>query len=98
MRPHGRVGKFKPLVLGEIHAAGDRAALIAEMPWLEVYCAGCGTSHAIDLRKVDRHPLASVCQSAANVSPGAACNFSPPCVRWNARLMPVFSGAFLIRC
>jgi hypothetical protein len=27
------------------------------------------------------------CQSAANVSPGAACNFSPPCVRWNARVI-----------
>jgi hypothetical protein len=37
-----------------------RAALIAGMPWLDVYCPGCGTSHAIDLRKVDRHPLASV--------------------------------------
>ena len=42
--------------------------------------------------------LQTTCQSAANVSPGAACNFSPPCVRWNARLMPVFSGAFLVRC
>jgi hypothetical protein len=25
-----------------------------------VFCPGCGTSRAIDLRKVDRHPLASV--------------------------------------
>ena len=37
-----------------------RAALIAGTPWLEVFCPGCGTSRAIDLRKVDRHPLASV--------------------------------------
>jgi hypothetical protein len=37
-----------------------RAALIAETPWLDVFCPGCGTSRAIDLRKVDRHPLASV--------------------------------------
>jgi hypothetical protein len=36
-----------------------RAALIGA-PWLDVFCPGCGTSRAIDLRKVDRHPLASV--------------------------------------
>jgi hypothetical protein len=34
-----------------------RAALIAGTPWLDVYCPGCGTSRALDLRKVDRHPL-----------------------------------------
>jgi len=27
-----------------------RAALLAEMPWLEVLCPGCGTSRALDLR------------------------------------------------
>jgi hypothetical protein len=37
-----------------------RAALIAGTPWLDVYCPGCGTSRAIDLRTVNRHPLASV--------------------------------------
>jgi len=37
-----------------------RAALIAGTPWLDVYCPGCGTSRAIDLRTVDRHPMASV--------------------------------------
>jgi hypothetical protein len=37
-----------------------RAALLAGTPWLDVYCPGCGTSRAIDLRTVDRHPLASV--------------------------------------
>jgi hypothetical protein len=36
------------------------AALIAGTPWLNVFCPGCGTSRAIDLRTVDRHPLASV--------------------------------------
>src|SRR5271156_6237556 len=34
-----------------------RAALIAGTPWLDVYRPGCGTSRAIDLRTVDRHPL-----------------------------------------
>jgi hypothetical protein len=37
-----------------------RAALLAETPWLDVFCPGCGTSRAIDLRTLDRHPLASV--------------------------------------
>jgi hypothetical protein len=34
-----------------------RAALIAGAPWLDVFCLGCGTSRAIDLRKVNRQPL-----------------------------------------
>jgi hypothetical protein len=37
-----------------------RAALLAGSPWLDVFCPDCGTSRAIDLRTVDRHPLASV--------------------------------------
>jgi hypothetical protein len=38
----------------------SRAALIAGTPWLDVFCAGCRTSRAIDLRTADRHPFASV--------------------------------------
>jgi hypothetical protein len=37
-----------------------RAALLADTPWLDVFRPGCGTSTAIDLRTVDRHPLASI--------------------------------------
>jgi hypothetical protein len=37
-----------------------RAALLAGAPWLDVFCPGCGTSRAINLRTIDRHPLASV--------------------------------------
>jgi hypothetical protein len=37
-----------------------KAALLAGTPWLDVFCPGCATSRAIDLRTVDRHPLASV--------------------------------------
>ena len=37
-----------------------RAALVAGTPRLDVFCPGCGTSRAIDLRTLDRHPLASV--------------------------------------
>jgi hypothetical protein len=37
-----------------------RAAVLAGMPWLDVYCPGCRTSRALDIRTLDRHPLASV--------------------------------------
>jgi hypothetical protein len=50
-----------------------RAALIAGTPWLDVFCPGCGTSRAIDLRKVDRHPLASV----ATLVMGLRCSWCP---------------------
>jgi hypothetical protein len=50
-----------------------RAALIAGAPWLDVFCPGCGTSRAIDLRKVDRHPLASV----ATLVLGPRCSWCP---------------------
>jgi hypothetical protein len=49
-----------------------RAALIAGTPWL-VFCPGCGTSRAIDLRKVDRHPLAAV----ATLVLGLRCSWCP---------------------
>jgi hypothetical protein len=50
-----------------------RAALVARTPWLDVSCPGCGTSRAIDLRKVDRHPLASV----ATLVLGLRCSWCP---------------------
>jgi hypothetical protein len=37
-----------------------RAAVLAGMPWLDVYCPGCHTSRAIDIRTLDRHPMASI--------------------------------------
>src|SRR5262245_47443979 len=36
------------------------AAIRAGRPWLACYCPGCGVVGEIDLRKVDRHPGASV--------------------------------------
>jgi hypothetical protein len=50
-----------------------RAALLAGTPWLDVFCPGCGTSRSIDLRKVDRHPLASV----ATLVLGLRCSWCP---------------------
>ena len=37
-----------------------RCAIVAGLPWLEIYCPGCGTTRAIDMRTVDRHQEASV--------------------------------------
>src|ERR1700730_7268300 len=37
-----------------------RCAVIAGLPWLDVNCPDCHTSRAIDIRTIDRHPLASV--------------------------------------
>jgi hypothetical protein len=37
-----------------------RAALVAGVPYADVFCPGCRTSRSIDLRTIDRHPFASV--------------------------------------
>jgi hypothetical protein len=50
-----------------------RAALLAGTPWLDVFCSGCGTSRAIDLRTIDRHPLASV----GTLVLGLRCSWCP---------------------
>jgi hypothetical protein len=50
-----------------------RAALVAGTPWLEVYCPGCQTSRAIDIRTVNRHPLASV----GSLVLGLRCSWCP---------------------
>jgi hypothetical protein len=50
-----------------------RPALLAETPWLDVFCPGCGTSRAIDLRTLDRHPLASV----GTLVLGLRCSWCP---------------------
>jgi hypothetical protein len=45
---------------GELWSPTIRCAIVAGMPWLDVHCPGCGTSRAIDIRTIDRHPFASV--------------------------------------
>ena len=45
---------------GTLWSPTIRAALLAGMPWLNVYCPGCRTCRVIDIRVIDRHPLASV--------------------------------------
>lgn len=50
-----------------------RCAVVAGMPWLDVYCPGCGTSRAMDIRTIDRHPLASV----GSLVLGLKCSWCP---------------------
>jgi hypothetical protein len=45
---------------GALWSPTIRCAIVAGTPWLDVYCPGCRTSRAIDIRTLDRHPLASV--------------------------------------
>ena len=50
-----------------------RAALLAGAPWLDVFCPGCATTKVIDLRTIDRHPLASV----GTLVLGLRCSWCP---------------------
>jgi hypothetical protein len=70
-----------------------RAALLAAgTPWF-VFCPGCATSHAIDLRTVDRHPLASV----GTLVLGLRCSWCPGAAPMPKLLglyaLPPFAGA-----
>jgi hypothetical protein len=77
---------------GALWSPTIRCAVMAGMPWLDVYCPGCRTSRAIDIRTLDRHPLASVgslvlglrcswCQGAAPVPVLTGLHASPPAVQ-----------------
>jgi hypothetical protein len=60
-----------------------RTAIMAGVPWLDVHCPGCGTSRAIDIRKIDRHPLATV----GSLVLGLRCSMCP-----GSAPMPVING------
>ena len=49
------------------------AAIAAGMPWLDIYCPGCRTSRALDIRTLDRHPLGAV----SNLILGMRCSWCP---------------------
>ena len=74
-----------------------RAALVAGTPWLEVYCPGCQTIRAIDIRTIDRHPMASIgslvlglrcswCPGSAPMPRIIGLHALPPAVRHTATL------------
>jgi hypothetical protein len=58
---------------GTIWSQTIRAALMAGMPCLDIHCPGCQTSWAIDIRTIDRHPLASV----GSLVLGLRCSWCP---------------------
>src|SRR5260370_35035389 len=71
-----------------------RCAITAGTPWLDIYCPGCQTSRAIDIRTFDRHPLASVgslviglqcswCPGLAPIPVLTALPALPPAARWS---------------
>ena len=64
-----------------------RAAMLAGTPWLDVFCPACGTSKAIDLRTIDRHPLASV----GTLVLGLRCSWCP-----GSAPMPKLLGLFAL--
>jgi hypothetical protein len=68
---------------GSMWSPTIRAAILAGMPWLDIYCPGCRTSRAIDIRTVDRHPLASV----GSLVLGLRCSWCP-----GSAPMPVITG------
>jgi hypothetical protein len=43
-----------------MNAQAAEGAVATARQVLEVFCSGCGTSRALDLRNLDRHPLAPV--------------------------------------
>jgi hypothetical protein len=76
-----------------------RCAIAAGTPWLDVYCPGCRTSRTIDIRTLDRHPLASVgslvlglrcswCPDNAPMPVLTGLHAVPPAARWS-KSMPI---------
>jgi len=72
---------------GALWSPTIRCALVASMPWLDVYCPGCRTSRAIDIRTIDRHPLASV----GSLVLGLRCSWCP-----GSAAMPVITGLYAL--
>jgi hypothetical protein len=49
-------------------------SIAAGYPYLRAFCPGCRTERAVDLRKVKRHPFASV----TSLIPALSCNMCRP--------------------
>ena len=87
---------------GALWSPTIRCAVMAGMPWLDVYCPGCRTSRGIDIRTIDRHPLASVgslvlglrcswCREAGNAPMPVLTGLHalPPAARRSKSVMPM---------
>jgi hypothetical protein len=82
---------------GALWSPTIRCAVTAGTPWLDVYCPGCRTGVAIDIRTIDRHPLASVgslvlglrcslCPGSAPMPVLKGLHALPPAVKWSNAL------------
>ena len=70
---------------GSLWSPTIRAAIAAGTPWVDVFCPGCRTIRAIDVRTIDRHPLASIGSLGLRCS---GCPGSAP-MPWITRCMPL---------
>jgi len=70
-RARGAEPLFHPTIGGAIRAG---------RPWLTCYCPGCGVVGEIDLRKIDRHPDASIESLIPHLS-CQRCSPHPPFAR-----------------
>ena len=72
-------------------------ATVAGMPWLDVYCPGCHTTRAIDIRTIDRHPFASLgslvlglrcswCPGSNRLPKIVGLHALPPAAKWTATI------------
>ena len=68
---------------GSLWSPTIKAAILAGTPWLDVFCPGCRTSQATDVRTLDRHPLASAGGLVLNLR----CSLCP-----GSAPMPVLTG------
>ena len=82
---------------GALWSPTIRCAVTAGTPWMDVYCPGCRTGVAIDIRTIDRHPLASVgslvlglrcslCPGSAPMPVLKGLHALPPAVKWTNAL------------
>jgi hypothetical protein len=53
------------------------AAIAAGFPWLSFSCPGCGMVGSVDVRKLDRHPSASISSLIPSLS-CRRCSPNPP--------------------
>jgi hypothetical protein len=69
---------------GALWSPTIRCAVMAGTPWLDIHCPGCRRSRAIDIRTIDRHPLASV----GSLVLGLQCSWCPGSAPMPVRILP----------
>jgi hypothetical protein len=70
-----------------LNPEGPQSELRCSRARMDVFCPGCGTNRTIDLRALDRHPLASV----GTLVLGLRCSWCPGSAR-----MPKLLGLYAL--